>query len=100
MTGNDICGNFSAEYGGGISAFGLSPGGSIDHNRLWFNRSYDEGGGIIIAGALPSDPNALSPGSGAVSIHDNVIQSNLSDDDGGGIRFLMAGNFPLDVYNN
>ncbi len=100
VTGNDICGNFSAEYGGGISAFGLSPGGSIDHNRLWFNRSYDEGGGIIIAGALPSDPNALSPGSGAVSIHDNVIQSNLSDDDGGGIRFLMAGNFPLDVYDN
>jgi hypothetical protein len=97
---NDLCGNFSAEYGGGISAFGLSPGGTIDHNRLWFNRSYDEGGGIMIAGSLPSNPDALSPGSGAVSIHDNVIQSNLADDDGGGIRFLMAGNFPMDVYNN
>ncbi len=54
----------------------------------------------MIAGALPSNPDELSPGSGPVSIHDNVIQSNLANDDGGGLRFLMAGNFPMDVYNN
>jgi hypothetical protein len=100
VTGNDICGNFSAEYGGGVSAYGFSPGGSIDHNRIWFNQSYDEGGGVMIAGALPSNPATLSAGSGAVTIHDNVIQSNLANDDGGGVRFLQAGNFPIDVYNN
>ncbi len=100
VTGNDICGNFSAEYGGGISQYGLSANGSIDHNRIYYNQSYDEGGGIMIAGQLPTDPSILSPGSGAVSIHENVIQANLANDDGGGIRFLMAGNFPMNVYNN
>jgi hypothetical protein len=100
VSGNDICGNSSAEYGGGMSVYGLSRNGTIDHNRIWFNGSYDEGGGIMIAGELPADPSILSPGSGAVSIHDNVIQHNLANDDGGGIRFLMAGNFPMDVFNN
>ncbi len=97
---NDICGNFSAEYGGGITAYGLSPNGTIDHNRIWFNQSYDEGGGIMIAGTLPADPNVVSSGSGAVTISRNVIQSNLSNDDGGGLRFLMAGTEPMTVENN
>jgi uncharacterized repeat protein (TIGR01451 family) len=100
VTGNDICGNFSAEYGGGISVVGMSPGGTISGNRIYFNRSYDEGGGIMIAGALPATTTSLSPGSGAVDIHDNLIQANLANDDGGGLRFLMAGNFPMNVYNN
>ena len=48
---NDICGNFSAEYGGGISVVGLQKNttgavvNSIHDNRIYFNRSYDEGGG-------------------------------------------------------
>jgi hypothetical protein len=97
---NDICGNFSAEYGGGISHYGYSPDGQIHDNRIFFNRSYDEGGGIIIAGELPADPAILSPGAGAVRIFNNLIEANLSNDDGGGLRFLMAGNFPYDVFNN
>lgn len=97
---NELCGNFSTEYGGAISHFGLSPGGLIEGNRLRFNQSYDEGGGINIAGELPANPGALSPGAGAVTIRGNVISSNLSNDDGGGLRFLMAGNFPYDVVNN
>ena len=97
---NDICGNFSAEYGGGISVYGFSPDGAIHHNRIYYNQSYDEGGGVMIAGQLPADPSALSPGSGPVDIYNNLIQSNLANDDGGGIRFLMAGNFPMNVYNN
>ena len=100
VSGNDICGNFSAEYGGGLSVYGFSPNGSIDHNRIYYNQSYDEAGGIMIAGQLPADPSILSPGTGAVAIHDNLVQSNLANDDGGGIRFLMAGNFPMNVYNN
>ncbi|MDQ1541012.1 MAG: large repetitive protein, partial [Actinomycetota bacterium] len=94
---NAICGNFSAEYGGAISAFGYnsnsgSPtkGGRITHNRIWFNSSYDEGAGIMIAGELPSNPNNLSEGSGPVTIDANIIQTNLASDDGGGIRLLQT----------
>ncbi|NJD05338.1 MAG: DUF11 domain-containing protein [Methylococcaceae bacterium] len=105
---NDICGNFSAEYGGGISQYGRNTTGvgQIHDNRIYFNRSYDEGGGIMIAGALPVDPNADygtpngPQGTGPVDIHNNLIQSNQANDDGGGIRFLMAGNFTMNVYNN
>ena len=103
---NDLCGNFSAEYGGGISHFGYSPNGKIHDNRIYFNRSYDEGAGIMIAGELATAANANygqpggPQGSGPVNIYNNLIQANLSNDDGGGLRFLMAGNFPMNVYNN
>lgn len=97
---NHFCGNFAAEYGGAIGHYGYSPGGRIHHNRIYFNRSYDEGGGIMIAGEMPVDPGTLSPGAGHVNIYSNVIQSNLANDDGGGIRFLMAGNYRYNVYNN
>jgi hypothetical protein len=98
---NDLCGNFSAEYGGAISHYGNSPGGSIHNNRIYFNRSYDEGGAIMIAGELTADPaSVLSPGAGGVDIYSNIIQANLANDDGGGIRFLMAGDFAFNVYNN
>ena len=100
VANNDICGNFSAEYGGGISHYGLSPNGKIHHNRVYFNRSYDEGGGIFIAGELPADPNLLTSGAGPVDVYANLIQDNLANDDGGGLRFLMAGNFVYNVYNN
>ena len=100
VSGNDICGNFSLEYGAGVSAYGLSPNGSIHHNRIVLNNSNDEGAGIMIAGQLPANPDDLSPGSGPVDIYANQIQGNLANDDGGGIRFLMAGNFPMNVYNN
>ncbi len=100
VKGNDFCGDFSAEYGGAISHYGLSAGGSISMNRIYYNQSYDEGGGIMIAGALPANPGFLSPGAGAVTIDSNYIEANLSNDDGGGIRFLSAGNFPETVTNN
>jgi hypothetical protein len=96
ITNNAICGNFSAEYGGAISAFGYNTngggtsGGSITHNRIWFNSSYDEGGAVMIAGELPADPTKLSEGSGPVTIDANVIQANLASDDGGGIRLLQT----------
>ncbi|MBN1247723.1 MAG: hypothetical protein JXC32_08700 [Anaerolineae bacterium] len=97
---NDICGNFSAEYGGGISHFGMSPGGSIHNNRIYFNRSYDEGGGIMIAGELPAPSDLVLPGAGPVDVYANLIQANLGNDDGGGLRFLMAGDYVYNVHNN
>ncbi|MFK4087734.1 hypothetical protein ACI2LF_26725 [Kribbella sp. NPDC020789] len=93
---NALCGNFSAEYGGAVTAFGYmanpggSTGGRITGNRIWFNASYDEGGGVMVAGELPATPTALSPGSGPVTIDGNVIQANLANDDGGGIRLLQV----------
>ncbi len=100
IAGNDLCGNFSAEYGGAISHFGLSAGGKIHDNRIYFNGSYDEGGGIIIAGEPPTNPTTFGAGAGAVDIYNNLIEANLANDDGGGLRFLTAGNFPYNVYNN
>ncbi len=101
VANNDICGNFSAEYGGGISHYGYSDRGSIHNNRIYFNGSMDEGGGIMIAGELPVNPSVnLSPGSGRVNIYSNIVQANLANDDGGGLRFLMAGDYRINVYNN
>ncbi len=106
IAGNDLCGNFSAEYGGAISHFGYSPNGRIHDNRVYFNHSYDEGAGIMIAGELATDATAAygqpggPQGSGPVDIYNNLVQANMAEDDGGGLRFLMAGNFPMNVYNN
>ncbi len=44
----------------------------------------------MIAGALPANPDNLSTGAGPVAIYNNLIQGNLANDDGGGIRFLQA----------
>jgi uncharacterized repeat protein (TIGR01451 family) len=103
---NDLCGNYSSEYGGAISHFGLSPNGKIHDNRIYYNQSVDEAGGIMIAGELANDPTQPygstdgAKGAGTVDIYNNLIQSNIAGDDGGGLRFLMAGNFPYNVYNN
>jgi hypothetical protein len=97
---NAICGNFSAEYGGGVTAYGLSPSGNISANRIWLNQSYDEAGGVMVAGELPANPARPSAGSGAVTIDANTVEANLASDDGGGIRFLQAGNFTINVTNN
>jgi Polysaccharide lyase family 4, domain II len=103
ISGNDICGNASGEYGAGISHYGVSQRGRIDHNRIYFNQSYDEGGGVMIAGELPTSTNQLSTGAGQVTIDANEIIANLSNDDGGGLRFLMAAgptNARMTVTNN
>ncbi|MFQ6019229.1 MAG: hypothetical protein ACE5KW_00555, partial [Dehalococcoidia bacterium] len=115
---NEFCGNYSSEYGGGISHFGLSPGGHIHHNRMYFNYAFDEGGALLVGGELPrvegpeierefggpppppAPPDATSAGSGAVDIDHNLIQSNLSNDDGGGIMLLNPGEFPVTITNN
>ncbi|RME72743.1 MAG: pectin esterase [Chloroflexi bacterium] len=101
---NDICGNYSGEYGGGISHFGLSHNGSIHHNRIYYNNAFDEGGGIIVAGELPipqpGQPLPLTNGAGAVDIYNNLVQANLSNDDGGGIRLLQPLDYSINIFNN
>ena len=44
----------------------------------------------MIAGELPSNPNNLSEGTGPVTIDGNSIETNLANDDGGGIRLLQV----------
>lgn len=101
---NDLCGNFSAEYGGAVSHYGLSSGGRMSFNRVYLNQSYDEGGGIMVAGEL--NPNLTEPSAGAGStstsilIDANQVTSNIANDDGGGLRFLQAGSGQVNVRNN
>ncbi|MEK7328546.1 MAG: hypothetical protein AAB217_25140, partial [Chloroflexota bacterium] len=96
IANNDLCGNFSAEYGGAISHYGRSPNGAIHDNRIYFNQSYDEGGGIMIAGSL----SAPADGTGLVAVYNNLIQSNLGNDDGGGVRVLYANGDAIFIANN
>lgn len=96
-----ICGNFAQIYGGGIAHFGLSPRGRIENNAILFNESFDEGGGIMIAGELVpggAPAGTLTPGAGSVTVHRNLIQGNHGGDDGGGVRTLLFSG--QDVANN
>ncbi len=97
---NQICGNGSGEYGGGISHFGLSHGGSIHHNEITYNSAFDEGGGVLIGGEQPLPPAILTDGSGDVAIYSNLIFSNISNDDGGGVRLLQPGDDQININNN
>lgn len=97
LTDNYICGNFNTGDGGGIGHLGLSNGGRIARNKIFFNHSFDQGtnptgGGIFIGGGNPqAGAGALSPGSGNVTIDSNIIQGNLAGaGDGGGIRVQFA----------
>jgi hypothetical protein len=96
---NDICGNFSVEYGGGISHYGLSQNGVIEHNRVWLNESFDEGGGIMLAGEL-TFAGTVNQGSGRVVVDSNLIEANIANDDGGGLRMLQVNNHRIVVSNN
>jgi hypothetical protein len=99
---NDLCGNFSVEYGGALTHFGLSQNGSIDHNRIWLNESFDEGGALMLAGQLPiaGQNPPVSAGSGRIVVDSNVIEANMANDDGGGIRMLQTNNSPVLISNN
>jgi hypothetical protein len=54
----------------------------------------------MIAGELDQNPEVLSPGAGPVRIENNLIQSNMSNDDGGGIRLLQPVDGPVSITNN
>ncbi|HLE15845.1 MAG TPA: hypothetical protein VI776_13940 [Anaerolineales bacterium] len=97
---NVVCGNYSAEYGGGISNYGYSSG-RIHDNQILFNYAFDEGGGVMVAGEQPiGNPLGLSAGTGAVVIERNRIQGNVSNDDGGGVRLLQPVDGRVTIQNN
>jgi large repetitive protein len=95
-----FCSNFGVEYGGGLSHIGLSPGGNIHDNKIYYNEAVDSGGGIAIESELPVG-GGLGDGSGSVNIDRNLIQSNASTlDDAGGIFVLNALDQPVNIRNN
>ncbi|MFF4417889.1 choice-of-anchor Q domain-containing protein [Streptosporangium sp. NPDC001559] len=99
-----VCGNFGVEYGAGISHWGLSPGGSIHDNQVYYNDSVDSGAGISVAQEIPRPlPDGTTPlgdGSGAVDVERNLVQSNYSGDDGGGLFIENAHTARVNVRNN
>ena len=97
---NFICGNFALLYGGGIAHFGLSDQGLIRHNVIVLNESFDEGGAIMIAGEAPLPGQELTPGAGSVTVDGNIIQSNMSGDDGGGIMLLFINGLDVALHNS
>jgi hypothetical protein len=94
-----ICANFSVNYGAGVSHIGLSPGGSIHDNQIYYNDSVDSGAGIALESELPVG-GGLGTGTGAVDVDRNLIQSNFSGDDGGGIFVLDALGQTVNIRNN
>ena len=82
-----------------MSAFGYNANRAGSHrrhrsasNRIWFNGSYDEGGGDHgrrRAAGRPRPSSSRGHGPGRRSTR-NVIQANLANDDGGGIRLLQT----------
>jgi Polysaccharide lyase family 4, domain II len=99
-----LCSNFGVEYGAGISHWGLSPGGSIHDNKIYYNDSVDSGGAITIAQEIPipvaGEPPALGAGSGNVDIDRNLIEGNYSGDDGGGVFIENAHTARINIRNN
>jgi hypothetical protein len=96
-----LCSNFSVNYGAGIAHIGLSPGGKIHDNQIYYNDAVDSGGGLAIETELPvGAPAALGDGTGAVDVDRNLIQSNYSGDDGGGLFLLDALTAPVSIRNN
>jgi hypothetical protein len=99
VSGNIVCSNFGVEYGAGISHWGLSPGGRIQDNQIYYNDAVDAGAGVSIQSEQPVG-GGLGDGSGAVDLDRNLIQSNYTGDDGGGIFVLDALQAAINIRNN
>jgi large repetitive protein len=99
---NMFCSNFGVEYGAGISHWGLSPNGKIHDNTILYNDAVDSGAGIAINEEIPTTgpTGPIGDGSGTVDIDRNLIQSNNSGDDGGGIFIQDALGEVVNVRNN
>ena len=95
-----VCANFGVEYGAGISHWGLSPGGKIHDNQIYYNDAVDSGAGISIQSQLPVGGGSLGDGSGTVDVDRNVLAGNYSGDDGGGIFLLDTLDQPINIRNN
>ena len=99
LADNLICSNHTGEpdslgFGGGILHYGRSAGGAITRNRVVYNSSIESGGGIAIK------QREGTTYAGAVAITDNIVQTNLAGNDGGGLLVDGALNAAVTVQNN
>jgi large repetitive protein len=99
VAGSVVCSNFSVNYGAGVSHIGLSPGGNIHDNQIYYNESVDSGAGVAIESELPVG-GGIGDGTGTVNLDSNLIQSNYSGDDGGGVFVLDALTAAINLRNN
>jgi hypothetical protein len=99
VAGSIVCSNFGVEYGAGISHWGFSPGGQIHDNQIYYNESFDSGAGLSIQTETPNG-GGIGDGSGAVDVDRNLIQSNYSGDDGGGIFVQDGLTAAINIRNN
>ena len=117
FTHNFVCGNLSSGDGGGMTHYGLSYLGDIEHNAFLFNQSTNptlttNGGGLIIEGNAPDGTLAensnidvdagpsLSDGTGnGLVVNANLMMGNTAESgEGGGLRLQnVNGN---DIFNN
>ena len=99
---NFVCGNLSSGDGGGMTHFGLSFQGDIEHNAFIFNQSTNptlttNGGGLIIEGNAPDGTLAensnidvdagptLSDGTGpGIVVNANLMLGNTAESGEGG----------------
>lgn len=95
VVSNYVCGNFTMGSGGGIGQLGLANGGVIANNTIVFNQTFNQssnpaGGGVFIGGAPALDGSGRSPGTGSVSLIQNLIQgNNAGAGAGGGVRLAQ-----------
>ena len=85
-----VCSNFSVEYGAGISHSGSARAGDPRQPDLLQRRRSTPAPASRSRRELPVGGGGLGDGSGAVDVDRNLIQSNYSGDDGGGIFVLDA----------
>jgi hypothetical protein len=108
-----ICGNFSTLAGAAIGHQGLSDQGLIRNNTIVFNESFDEGGGIFLAGETPltgllgpegeapiAGAPLLTPGVGNIVINGNLIQGNKGGNIGGGITLFRYNGLDVEFNPN
>ena len=93
VANNFVAGNFALGHGAGVKHFGLSPNGLINSNTIVFNETFAQsqttnGGGVFVGGT-PGIAGALTPGSGTVTVSNNLIQGNgATGGEGGGVALL------------
>ncbi len=85
FAGNDVCGNFSEEYGGGLSHYGLSPGNaSIRATASGSTPRTTRAAGSWSPASCRLIRRTPATGRATSTIEANDIKLNLSNDDGGG----------------
>jgi hypothetical protein len=101
VAGSIVCSNFSVELRRRRLAHRAQPRRPIHDNQIYYNDSVDSGRRPgHRERAAGRRPRSLGAGTGTVDVDRNLIQSNYSGDDGGGIFVLDALTAAINIRNN